>query len=240
MNVFYKIDIRSAPTRAIDGRAYFKMLQEKRNKTAPSNSSSLRKRRSVLDSEDVFDIMKDARLEKCMEMFSDVENLQQEVSEEIGLQSALDFCIGTLTIDNSANSHSASKSSDISQRTESSRFDVAIDNAATSYLTSDISQLISHSSDISQPTQFNKFDSHFQSSSSRRRMRRSSSPPAGFSTVVVNANESSVKLNALDPYMNYTIILQATTVKGVGPISSPLLVETDESGKFFDTVETRA
>ena len=232
VNIFYKIDIRSAPTRAIDGRAYYKMLQDKRNKTASSNSSSLRKRRSVHDSADVLDVMKDARLAKCIEIFSNVENFEHEVFENLGLQSVIDICIGTLDVENIAKSYSAGERSDVSQRTEFSRFDALVDTRATSYLTSDISQHNSHSRAISQPVQLSQFDSYYQSKSSRRRMRRSSSPPAGFTTVAVNANESSVKLNSLDPYMNYTVMLQATTIKGVGPISSPILVETDEAGKL--------
>ena len=232
VNVFYKIDIRSAPTRAIDGLAYFKMLEEKRNKTASSNSSSLRKRRSFQDSDDVLDVMKDARLSKCIEILSNVENSEHVVFENLGLQSVLDFCIGTLDVENIAKSYTAGESSDVSQRTESSRFDVLVNNHAPSYLASYISQHNSHGSEISQPMQLSQFASYSQSKSSRRRMRRSSSPPAGFSTVVVNANESSVKLNSLDPYMNYTIMLQATTKKGVGPISSPILVETGEAGKW--------
>ena len=60
---------------------------------------------------------------------------------------------------------------------------------------------------------------------------RRSTPGPGFSTVVVSGNESGVQLNSLDPYINYTIVIQAATVKGTGPLSSPILVATAESGK---------
>ena len=64
-----------------------------------------------------------------------------------------------------------------------------------------------------------------------RRVRREAAVLPGFSNVVVNASQSSVSLGFLKAYMNYTVKMQATTKKGAGPLSQPILVQTGEDGK---------
>ena len=64
----------------------------------------------------------------------------------------------------------------------------------------------------------------------RRRTRREVQDVTGFQNIMVNANESHAALRSLIPFMNYTIILQATTIKGPGPLSEPILVQTGEDG----------
>eukprot|EP00794_Sanderia_malayensis_P017493 gene17493-19243_t len=62
-----------------------------------------------------------------------------------------------------------------------------------------------------------------------RRTRRSVTDVTSFNIVSVPGNESGLELNNLEPYANYTIVIQATTSKGGGPLSQPLLSATDES-----------
>ena len=67
----------------------------------------------------------------------------------------------------------------------------------------------------------------------RERSRREVTDTTGYNSVVINANESSVALHSLIPFMNYTVLLQVTTNKGSGPLSNPILVQTGEDGRFF-------
>ena len=146
VNVFYKIDVRVAETRAVDGRKYLEMLKAK------NSSETSRRRRSVGE-------------------------------ENGGIQPELEICTSQLNLPclRLPTSHQANK--------------------------------------------LQVFQSH--------RARRSTSSPPGFNTITLNANETSLQLNSLDPYINYTIILQATTIKGSGPLSNPILVQTGESGEIF-------
>ncbi|XP_065052028.1 phosphatidylinositol phosphatase PTPRQ-like [Rhopilema esculentum] len=142
VNVFYKIDVRVAPTRAVDGRKYLEML------LAKNSSEASRRKRSVGE-------------------------------ENGGIQPELKIC--------------------------------------ESHLNLPCLRLpISH-----QANKLQVLQSH--------RARRSSSSLTGFDTITVNANETSLQLNSLDPYINYTIMLQATTIKGSGPLSNPILVQTGET-----------
>ena len=64
----------------------------------------------------------------------------------------------------------------------------------------------------------------------RKRTRREVKDVTGYQNIMLNANESHASLRSLIPFMNYTIILQATTIKGPGPLSEPILVQTGEDG----------
>lgn len=70
----------------------------------------------------------------------------------------------------------------------------------------------------------------------RERSRRDVTDVTGYNSVVLNANESSVALHSLKPFMNYTVLLQVTTNKGSGPLSNPILVQTGEDGMLINFI----
>ena len=57
--------------------------------------------------------------------------------------------------------------------------------------------------------------------------------PAGISqTAVVSATNTHVTLTSLDKYTNYSILVFASTAKGDGNTSDPIIVTTDEDSKW--------
>ena len=64
------------------------------------------------------------------------------------------------------------------------------------------------------------------------RSRRSTVDLSGYNTVVLDPSNNDVVLDNLSSFMNYSVALQASTAKGDGPVSTPILVETGESGKY--------
>ena len=51
-------------------------------------------------------------------------------------------------------------------------------------------------------------------------------------TAVVNATTTHLALNGLEEYTNYSILVFASTVKGDGNASDPIIVTTDEDSKL--------
>ena len=172
INVFYKIDVRTAPTRAVDGFQYFQSFKSS-NKT--TNSSASRRRRSL------------------------------SLSEQGWFCGMVDNTNEKQRIPLSANRYYDSA--------EESNALYNVMNYATSRNTESEQNQMIFSEEL------------------RRRSRRDASNLPGYSNVVLNANESSVSLNSLNPYMNYTIVIQASTIKGAGPLSDPILVQTGQDGK---------
>ena len=51
--------------------------------------------------------------------------------------------------------------------------------------------------------------------------------------VQVNGSVSQTELRNLKEYVNYKITVLASTVKGDGPASDPIVVRTDQDSKYF-------
>ena len=57
--------------------------------------------------------------------------------------------------------------------------------------------------------------------------------PGGISrTVVVSSPTTHIALTGLEPYTNYSILVFASTLKGVGNASDRIIVTTDEDSKL--------
>ena len=52
-------------------------------------------------------------------------------------------------------------------------------------------------------------------------------------SVSVGANGRETILTNLSEYVNYSIAVSASTVKGAGPASKPIVVTTDQDSKYF-------
>ena len=57
-------------------------------------------------------------------------------------------------------------------------------------------------------------------------------------TEVVDAPTTQATLRGLNEYTNYSITVFASTSKGRGNFSEPIIVITDEDSKFFTVVTT--
>ena len=57
-------------------------------------------------------------------------------------------------------------------------------------------------------------------------------PGGSLDTITVNASKTQVTLTGLNEYTNYSITVVASTVKGAGIVSSPIIVITDEDSKL--------
>ena len=57
-------------------------------------------------------------------------------------------------------------------------------------------------------------------------------PSGSAKTEVVNAPTRQATLTGLNEYTNYSITVFASTAKGGGNVSSPIIVITDEDSKF--------
>ena len=51
-------------------------------------------------------------------------------------------------------------------------------------------------------------------------------------TMVVNASMTEATLRGLNEYTNYSITVFASTIKGEGNVSEPIIVATDEDSKL--------
>ena len=56
-------------------------------------------------------------------------------------------------------------------------------------------------------------------------------------TVVVSASTTHKVLRGLEEYTNYSILVFASTVKGDGNASDPIIVTTDEDSKLPNVVQ---
>ena len=64
--------------------------------------------------------------------------------------------------------------------------------------------------------------------------------PGGISrTAVVSASTTHIALMGLEEYTNYSILVFASTVKGDGNASDPIIVTTDEDSKFPNALQYR-
>ena len=62
--------------------------------------------------------------------------------------------------------------------------------------------------------------------------------PGGISrTVVVSSPTTHIALTGLEPYTNYSILVFASTLKGVGNASDPIIVTTDDDSKLPKTLQ---
>ena len=62
--------------------------------------------------------------------------------------------------------------------------------------------------------------------------------PGGIAqTAVINAPSTHVILRSLKEYTNYSILVFASTVKGDGNASDPIIVITDEHSKLGNTIK---
>ena len=57
-------------------------------------------------------------------------------------------------------------------------------------------------------------------------------PSVSTKTEVVNAPTRQARLTGLNEYTNYSITVFASTAKGGGNVSNPIIVITDEDSKF--------
>ena len=57
-------------------------------------------------------------------------------------------------------------------------------------------------------------------------------PSVSAKTEVVNAPTRQARLTGLNEYTNYSITVFASTAKGDGNVSNPIIVVTDEGSKF--------
>ena len=55
-------------------------------------------------------------------------------------------------------------------------------------------------------------------------------------TAIVSAQNTHVTLRGLEEYTNYSILVFASTVKGDGNVSYPIIVTTDEDSKLPKTL----
>ena len=63
-------------------------------------------------------------------------------------------------------------------------------------------------------------------------------PGGSYKTVVVNAPTTETTLRGLNEYTNYSITVFASTVKGDGNASAPIVVITDEDSKLIVVLES--
>ena len=63
-------------------------------------------------------------------------------------------------------------------------------------------------------------------------------PNGSEQTMVVNASITQANLTGLNEYTNYSITVFASTVKGDGNASAPIIVITDEDSKFIVALES--